>query len=109
MVDETNHAVVTQFGKITATKSTPGLQFKTPFIQNVSYLDKRILTLDTPSQEFLTSDEKRLLSIKLLGGKFLNRKHFSSQLEQSQVEKHESFLSLRLNYEHKLQKIYTQQ
>ena len=61
MVDETNHAVVTQFGKITATKSTPGLQFKTPFIQNVSYLDKRILTLDTPSQEFLTSDEKRLL------------------------------------------------
>ena len=71
IVDETNHAVVTQFGKITATKSTPGLQFKTPFIQNVSYLDKRILTLDTPSQEFLTSDDAQYITgevIRVDGG-----------------------------------------
>jgi len=61
IVTMTNHAVVTQFGKIIATESNPGLKFKTPFIQNVTYLEKRILTLDTPSQEFLTSDEKRIL------------------------------------------------
>jgi membrane protease subunit HflC len=31
-----------------------------PFIQQVTYLDKRVLTLDTPALEYLTSDEKRI-------------------------------------------------
>ncbi len=59
-VDETNHAVVQQFQKIKSVNSSPGLNFKVPFIQNVTYLDKRILTLDTSPQEYLTSDEKRI-------------------------------------------------
>jgi len=59
-VDETNHAVVEQFGQIKAVKSDPGLSFKIPFVQQVTYLDKRVLTLDTPAQEYLTSDEKRI-------------------------------------------------
>jgi membrane protease subunit HflC len=76
IVDETNHAVVTQFGKITATNSTPGLKIKTPFIQNVTYLEKRILTLDTPSQEFLTSDEKRILVDQITRWKISAPKEF---------------------------------
>ena len=59
-VDETNYAVVEQFGQIRAVSSNPGLHFKTPFVQTVTYLDKRVLTLDTPAQEYLTSDEKRI-------------------------------------------------
>ena len=59
-VDETNHTVVQQFGQITSVRSDPGLKFKLPLIQQVSFLDKRAITLDTPPQEYLTSDEKRI-------------------------------------------------
>lgn len=60
-VDEVNFAVVEQFGQIKAVRSNPGIKFKIPFIQSATYLDKRINSLDTPEQEYLTSDEKRIL------------------------------------------------
>ena len=59
-VDEINYAVVQQFGKIQAVKRSPGLKIKTPFIQQVTYLDKRLLTSDTSAQEYLTDDQKRI-------------------------------------------------
>ena len=59
-VDEVNHAVVQQFGDIKQVNSTEGLHVKTPFVQQVTYLDKRVLTLDTRAEEYLTSDEKRI-------------------------------------------------
>ena len=39
----------------------PGLQYKIPFIQNVEFFDKRILDIDTASQEVIASDKKRLV------------------------------------------------
>ena len=39
----------------------PGLNFKIPFIQNVVFLDTRILNLDTPPAEVIASDQKRLI------------------------------------------------
>ena len=39
----------------------PGINFKIPFIQNVVFLDKRILNLDTPPEEVIASDQKRLI------------------------------------------------
>ena len=39
-----------------------GLNFKIPMIQNVTYFERRILTLDTPEQErFITSEKKNVL------------------------------------------------
>ena len=55
-VDETNFAVVEQFGQITAVRTAPGLNLKIPLIQQVTYLEKRLISLDTPEQEYLTSD-----------------------------------------------------
>jgi len=48
IVKEVNQAIVLQFGDPKRIISKPGLNFKIPFIQNVVYLDKRILNLDTP-------------------------------------------------------------
>ena len=59
-VDETNYAVVQQFGKIKSVSGAEGLNFRLPIIQQVTYLDKRILTSDTSAEEYLTSDEKRI-------------------------------------------------
>ena len=48
IVKEVNQAIVLQFGDPKRIISKPGLNFKIPFIQNVVFLDKRILNLDTP-------------------------------------------------------------
>ena len=61
IVKEINQAIVLQFGDPKRIISKPGLNFKIPFIQNVVYLDKRILNLDTPPEEVIASDQKRLI------------------------------------------------
>ena len=61
VVKEVNQAIVLQFGNPKQIILKPGLNFKMPFIQNVVYLDKRILNLDTPPIEVIASDQKRLI------------------------------------------------
>ena len=60
-VKEINQAIVLQFGDPKKIITTAGLQFKFPFIQNVVYLDRRILSLDPPPAEVIASDQKRLI------------------------------------------------
>ena len=60
-VKEINQAIVLQFGDPKKIITTAGLQFKMPFIQNVVFLDRRILSLDPPPAEVIASDQKRLI------------------------------------------------
>ena len=60
-VKEINQAIVLQFGDPKKVISDPGLQVKIPFIQNVVYLDRRILSLDPAPEEVIASDQKRLI------------------------------------------------
>ena len=61
IVKEVNQAIVLQFGDPKRIITKPGINFKIPFIQNVVFLDKRILNLDTPPEEVIASDQKRLI------------------------------------------------
>ena len=61
IVKEVNQAIVLQFGDPKRIITKPGLNFKIPFIQNVVFLDKRILNLDAPPEEVIASDQKRLI------------------------------------------------
>ena len=61
IVKEINQAIVLQFCDPKRIISKPGINFKIPFIQNVVFLDKRILNLDTPPEEVIASDQKRLI------------------------------------------------
>ena len=61
IVKEVNQAIVLQFGDPKKIITKPGLNFKIPFIQNVVFLDKRILNLDAPPEEVIASDQKRLI------------------------------------------------
>jgi membrane protease subunit HflC len=61
IVKEVNQAIVLQFGDPKRIILKPGLNFKLPFIQNVVFLDKRILNLDAPPEEVIASDQKRLI------------------------------------------------
>lgn len=58
MVKETEYAIKFQLGRIVKADYEPGLHFKLPFVNNVRKFDRRILTLDTPSELMLTSEQK---------------------------------------------------
>jgi len=60
-VKEINQAIVLQFGDPKKIVTTAGLQYKIPFIQNVVFLDRRILSLDPAPAEVIASDQKRLI------------------------------------------------
>jgi membrane protease subunit HflC len=57
-VNETEYAIKFQLGRIVGSDYKPGLHFKLPFVNNVRKFDNRILTLDTPSESMLTSEQK---------------------------------------------------
>jgi len=61
IVQEINQAIVLQFGDPKKIITKPGLNFKLPFIQNVVYLDRRVLNLDNPPEEVIAADQKRLI------------------------------------------------
>ena len=60
-VKEINQAIVLQFGDPKRIISSPGLYVKIPFIQNVVFIDRRILSLDPAPEEVIASDQKRLI------------------------------------------------
>jgi len=61
IVDITQTALVVQLGAPVKNITTPGLYFKAPFVQDVTYFDKRLLDYDSSPQEVITQDKKTLL------------------------------------------------
>ena len=60
-VDQTKQAIVLQFGEPKRVINKPGLNFKIPFIQDITYFEKRVLSLvSSDSEEVILSDQKRL-------------------------------------------------
>ena len=60
-VNQTQQALVLQFGEPKRTIQEPGLAFKIPFIQDVIYYEKRVLSLiPQDAEEVILSDQKRL-------------------------------------------------
>ena len=61
IVNERERAVLFQFGAVQRTDFAPGVHFKLPFLQNVRKFDRRVLTLDTDPERYLTSEKKDVL------------------------------------------------
>lgn len=59
-VRETELAIKFRFGEIVRADYTPGLHFMMPMVNNVQKFDKRIITRNYPSEQFLTSEGKIL-------------------------------------------------
>ncbi|MEH6547102.1 MAG: protease modulator HflC [Sneathiella sp.] len=60
-VYQSEQAIVMQFGKPQKVIQEPGLQFKIPFVQDVVFVDKRVLSVSTNREEIVTLDQKRLM------------------------------------------------
>ena len=62
VVDQRQFGVVYQFGQIQRVITEPGLNIKLPLIQSVSYIDKRLLMLDSQDlQPLLTAEKQRVV------------------------------------------------
>ena len=61
-VDQTKQALVLQFGEPKRIIQEPGLAIKMPFIQDVEYYEKRVLSLiPQDAEEVILADQKRIL------------------------------------------------
>lgn len=60
-VKETERAIMLKFGEITRADFQPGLHARLPIIHSIRKFDARIHTLDSPAEQFLTSEKKNLI------------------------------------------------
>ena len=67
-VSQTQQALVVRLGKPVRIITEPGLNAKVPFVDNVIYVDKRILNIESPAQEItLSSQDNSASSAELVG------------------------------------------
>lgn len=60
-VNEREYVALFQFGEIQRTDYEPGLHFKLPFVQKLRRFDRRVLSLDSRPERFLTLEKKNVL------------------------------------------------
>lgn len=60
-VNQTEQAVLLQFDAPREVVTEPGLHVKIPWVQQVQYIDKRLLNLDAPPEEVIAQDKKRMV------------------------------------------------
>src|SRR6266540_4375111 len=65
-VDQKQYAIKFQLGEFIDAKTEAGLYFKVPLLQNVKFYDRRILTLDTPKPDRITTSEKKPLNVDFI-------------------------------------------
>lgn len=61
IVNERQYAIKFRLGEIVRYDYKPGMHFMIPFINNVRKFDKRILTMDSKPQQFLTGEKKNVI------------------------------------------------
>ena len=60
-VAQTEQVLITQFGQTVRVVTTPGLHMKVPFVQSLISFDNRLLDYETPREEVILSDQRRLI------------------------------------------------
>src|SRR5499425_208083 len=65
-VDQRQYAIKFQLGEFIDAQTDAGLYFKIPLVQNVRFFDRRILTLDAPKPDRITTSEKKPLNVDFI-------------------------------------------
>ena len=94
IVQEISQAIVLQFGDPKKIVTKAGLNFKLPFIQNVVYLDKRILNLDNDPEEVIAADQKRLIVDAFARFKIVDPLKFYISVGNERVAQGQDYLQL---------------
>ena len=65
-VDQKQYAIKFQLGQFIDANTEAGLYFKVPLLQNVKFYDRRILLLDAPRPDRITTSEKKPLNVDFI-------------------------------------------
>ncbi len=65
-VDQRQYAIKFQLGEFIDAKTEAGLYFKVPLLQNIKFYDRRILLLDAPRPDRITTSEKKPLNVDFI-------------------------------------------
>lgn len=76
VVDETEQVIITRLGEYRREATEPGLRFKTPFIESVHRIEKRLLRFDSEPSEFLTAEKKALIIDSYARYRIINARQF---------------------------------
>ena len=76
IVHERELAIKFKLGEIVTTVNDPGLYWKIPLINNIRKFDSRVLTLDTPSERFLTSEKKNVIVDSFVKWRIINPRDY---------------------------------
>jgi membrane protease subunit HflC len=76
VVREWESAIKLRLGEIVGSDYAPGLHFKIPFLDDIKTFDRRIQTLDTPPQRFLTIEKKDVIVDSYAKWRILNPAQF---------------------------------
>ena len=60
-VGQTQQVLITQFGQPIRVITEPGLHAKVPFVQTIIPFDRRLLDYETPGEEIILADQRRLI------------------------------------------------
>jgi membrane protease subunit HflC len=61
VVNEWETAIKLRLGEIVSSDYSPGIHFKVPVLHDIKKFDRRIQTLDSPPQRFLTIEKKDVI------------------------------------------------
>jgi len=76
IVHERELAIKFKLGEIVTSVDEPGLYWKIPLINNIRKFDSRVLTLDTPSERFLTSEKKNVIVDSYVKWRIINARDY---------------------------------
>lgn len=81
-VDQRQSAMVFRLGEIVSVKTSPGLYWKLPLVDNVRFFDVRILTLDSDEPErFITSEKKPVLVDSFVKWRIIDVKQYYNSVK----------------------------
>jgi membrane protease subunit HflC len=84
-INQTEQAVLLQFDAPREIVTEPGLHVKIPWVQQVEYIDKRLLNLDAPAEEVIAQDKKRMVVDAFARWRIVNPLRFYQTLTNTDI------------------------
>jgi len=105
-VDQKQFAIKFQLGEFIDAKSEAGLYAKLPLVQNVKFYEKRILTLDAPEPDRITTSEKKPLKVDFIAyWRIIDvRKYYQSVQGDEEAAKRRLAQTIRANLAQEINK-----
>ncbi len=105
-VDQKQYAIKFQLGEFIEAKTDAGLYFKVPLVQNVKFYDRRLLTLDAPEPDRITTSEKKPLKVDFIAyWRIIDvRKYYQSVTGDEEAAKRRLAQTIRANLAQEINK-----